>query len=152
VRLGPGDEAKVAAILLHPAVRSGLFDDTDVPSLIEIAETLADGNAYTLMPAPGVIFTGALFIYSTFLVHQAAVPAVRGAAVVRAGHLAVRWAFENIAGCGKLLGLTPSYNVPAIASAKRIGFRVEGRLTGAVLRDGKQHDLIILGLARGEVL
>ncbi len=112
---------------------------------------LRDKAQFILLPAPGAIFMAAPFVYSSFLVHQAAVPEVRGAAVVEAGRLAIRWMFDNVMGCRKLVGMTPAHNVPAIASARRVGFSIEGRLTGVALRDGKTFDLIVLGLSREEV-
>ena len=151
MRLGPGDEERAAKVLLHPAVRDRLFDDSNAPSVLDIGEALRNEDVFVLMPDDGAIFIATPFVYSAFTVHQAAVPEVRGDAVVRAGRLAVRWMFDNVAGCRKLVGLTPSYNVPAIASAKRIGFSIEGCITGAVLGDGKTHDLVVLGLSRGEV-
>lgn len=150
MRLGPGDEARAAAVLLHPAVKDLLFDDSPAPSVAEIVEVLADPDVFVLMPAEGAILIATPFVYSTFAVHQAAIPGIRGAAVVQAGRLAVQWMFDNVAGCRKLVGMTPSWNLPAIAAARRVGFSVEGCITGAVLRDGKLHDLIVLGLARGE--
>lgn len=150
MRLGPGDEARAAAVLLHPAVRYRLFDDSEIPTVLAIGEILRDEDLYILMPIDGAILTVAPFVYSTFTIHQAAVPEVRGAVFIQAAHEAVRWIFGNIPACHKLVGLVPSYNVPSIASATRCGFKVEGRLTGAVMRDGKLHDLIVLGLARGE--
>jgi len=132
-------------------VRDRLFDDLETPSVLAIGEALRDDEMFILMPAEGAILMATPWVYSSFVVHQAAVPEIRGADVVRAGRLAVRWMFDNVSACQKLVGLTPSYNVPAIASAKRVGFSVDGCLTGSVVRDGKLHDLIILGLARGEV-
>ncbi len=38
----------------------------------------------------------------------------------------------------------------AVALYERIGFRVEGRLRGAILRDGRQHDQLIMGLLAEE--
>ncbi len=151
MRLGPGDEERAAAVLLHPAVVDRLFDDSDVPTRDEIRGVLADENFYLLMPTEGAILIASPFVYAIFVVHQAAVPEIRGKAVVQAGRLAVRWMFGNVPGCQKLVGLTPSYNVPAIAAARRVGFMNEGCITGAVLRGGKLHDLIMLGLSRGEV-
>lgn len=151
MRLGPGDEARAASVLLHPAVRDRLFDDSEIPSRLEIGEVLRDEEMFILMPAEGAILMAIPWVYSSFVVHQAAIPEVRGAVVVQAGRLAARWMFDNVAACRKLVGFTPSHNVPAIAAAKRIGFRNEGCITGAVLRDGKIHNLIVLGLSRGEV-
>ncbi|HQU13690.1 MAG TPA: GNAT family protein [Thermodesulfobacteriota bacterium] len=151
MRIGPGDEAKAAAVLLHPAVRNRLFDDSPVPTPDEIGKVLADPDVFVLMPAEGALLIATPFLYSTFAVHQAAIPGIRGAAVVQAGRLAVRWMFDNVSGCRKLVGFTPSWNVPAIAAARRVGFSIEGCIAGAVVRYGILHDLIVLGIARGEV-
>jgi hypothetical protein len=102
------------------------------------------------MPVEGAVLIATPFVYSIFTVHQAAIPELRGAAVVQAGRDAVRWMFVNVAGCRKLVGLTPSCNVPAIAAARRVGFLVEGCIKGAVLRDEKLHDLVVLGISREE--
>ena len=151
MRLGPGDVDRAAKVLLHPAVRDRLFDDSPVPSVAEIGEILRDESVIILMPIEGAILIATPFVYASYVVHQAAIPEVRGAAVVQSGRLAVRWMFDNVAACRKLVGMTPAFNVPAIAAARRVGFAIEGRITGAVLRDGKLHDLIVLGMTRAEV-
>jgi RimJ/RimL family protein N-acetyltransferase len=43
-------------------------------------------------------------------------------------------------------------NEPAIRAYERAGFRQEGAVRGAVLRDGRRHDLIMMGLLRDEWL
>ncbi|MDA8178304.1 MAG: GNAT family protein [Deltaproteobacteria bacterium] len=151
MRLGPGDEERAAAVLLHPAVVDRLFDDSDVPTRDEIRGVLSDESFYVLMPAEGAILIASPLVYASLVVHQAAVPQIRGKAVVQAGRLAVRWMFDNVGSCQKLVGMIPDYNPPAIAAAKRVGFAIEGCITGAVLRGGKLHDLVVLGLSRGEV-
>lgn len=43
-----------------------------------------------------------------------------------------------------------SYNLQAIKTYEKVGFTVEGRKRNAVLRDGNQYDLVIMGLLREE--
>jgi RimJ/RimL family protein N-acetyltransferase len=43
-----------------------------------------------------------------------------------------------------------SYNHQAIRAYEKVGFTVEGRKRSAVLRDGKQYDLVIMGILRDE--
>lgn len=43
-----------------------------------------------------------------------------------------------------------SYNVRAIRTYEKVGFKVEGRMREAVLRDGEKHDRIIMGILRNE--
>lgn len=45
----------------------------------------------------------------------------------------------------KLVGMIPQYNKPALFIANRFGFEREGELTKAVLKNGKPHNLIIVG-------
>lgn len=43
-----------------------------------------------------------------------------------------------------------SYNLPAIKAYEKAGFKVEGQMRSAVLRDGKQYDRVIMGILREE--
>ena len=43
-----------------------------------------------------------------------------------------------------------SNNTPAIRAYRRVGFRQEGIVRGAVLRDGRRHDRILMGILRDE--
>ena len=49
----------------------------------------------------------------------------------------------------KLMAVIPSDNRRAIVSAYVLHFKLEGRLTGAIIRDGGVRDLLIFGLSRG---
>jgi RimJ/RimL family protein N-acetyltransferase len=43
-----------------------------------------------------------------------------------------------------------SYNTPAIEAYKKVGFKVEGQMRNAVLRDGKPFDRMIMGILHDE--
>jgi RimJ/RimL family protein N-acetyltransferase len=45
-----------------------------------------------------------------------------------------------------------SYNLPAIKAYEKVGFKVEGQMRSAVLRDGKKYDRVIMGILRDEWL
>jgi RimJ/RimL family protein N-acetyltransferase len=51
-------------------------------------------------------------------------------------------------GCSKLIGLVPSFNTRAISVDMRLGFRLEGRLTG-MLTD-PDEDLLLLTMTKAE--
>ena len=153
MRLGPEDEGRAAEVLLHPEVAPFLFDEGWAwPNSEAIADTLSDPRKFFLMPRPGMLLLARKLAHSIFEVHQAAIPEVRGPEVVRAGREAVRWLFENVPECHKLVGLTPTWNIHAIASASRVGFLIEGRLHKAAAWRGQMCDVAVLGLTREEAL
>lgn len=43
-----------------------------------------------------------------------------------------------------------SYNLSAIKAYEKVGFKMEGQMRSAVLRDGKQFDRLIMGILRDE--
>lgn len=45
-----------------------------------------------------------------------------------------------------------SFNAPAIKLYEKVGFKHEGRMREAVFRDGKWHDVIMMGLLQKEYL
>ncbi len=45
-----------------------------------------------------------------------------------------------------------SYNLQAIKAYEKVGFKVEGQMRDAVLRDGKKYDRVIMGILRDEWL
>jgi len=45
-----------------------------------------------------------------------------------------------------------SYNLQAIKAYEKVGFKVEGSMRSAVLRDGKKYDRVIMGILRDEWL
>ena len=45
-----------------------------------------------------------------------------------------------------------SYNLKAIKAYEKVGFKTEGSMRSAVLRDGKKYDRVIMGILRDEWL
>jgi RimJ/RimL family protein N-acetyltransferase len=63
--------------------------------------------------------------------------------------LALRYAFHELNLYRLGLDVT-SVNTRAIRAYQKAGFQQEGIVRGAVLRDGRRHDLILMGLLREE--
>lgn len=85
-------------------------------------------------------------------------PEFRGRIALVVVRHAIALAFRDH-GLAKLVAIIPSDHRPAIIGALRIGFRQEGRLTRAIVRDGRDcifnqpphgglTDLLLLGLER----
>lgn len=64
-----------------------------------------------------------------------------------AGKAAIKWMFERTE-AQKLMCLIPSGTRHAVAFARRVGFREEGRLQNAALRNRRLQDLILLGVSK----
>jgi len=60
-----------------------------------------------------------------------------------------QYVFKNST-CIKMVGFIPAYNKPAIAIAKRCGFKHEGTLTKSVVKGWKLHDQEIFGMSKGD--
>jgi RimJ/RimL family protein N-acetyltransferase len=65
--------------------------------------------------------------------------------------LAVRYAFQELNMYRVSLDVF-DYNLRAIRSYQKVGFVPEGRIRQSICRDGKRHDLMIMGILRDEWL
>jgi RimJ/RimL family protein N-acetyltransferase len=63
--------------------------------------------------------------------------------------LALRYAFHEL-NLNRVWLTVISYNARAIHLYEKLGFRQEGSMREAVLRDGKRHDMMVMGLLRSE--
>jgi RimJ/RimL family protein N-acetyltransferase len=61
----------------------------------------------------------------------------------------LKFAFEELNLRRISLGVF-AYNLRAIRSYEKVGFKVEGRLREIVFRDGKRSDMIVMGIFRNE--
>ncbi len=66
-----------------------------------------------------------------------------------ATRLALDYAFKLL-GLNRVYYLAAEPNKAALASYRKAGFREEGRMRQALYRDGRYHDLIVLGMLRDE--
>lgn len=65
----------------------------------------------------------------------------------RFARAACRWMLKH--GARKLVALVPRHNWPAIALARKVGFKSECTLTRCVEWRGRLHDMAVLGLSDG---
>jgi RimJ/RimL family protein N-acetyltransferase len=63
--------------------------------------------------------------------------------------LTLRYAFTELNLHRVTLGVF-DYNPRAIRSYEKVGFKLEGRLRGEMSRQGKRHDILIMGILRSE--
>lgn len=64
-------------------------------------------------------------------------------------HLSLSYAFRTL-GLHRVSYLIPDVNQAALAAYLRAGFHEEGQLRQASYRDGRYHDLMVLGILRDE--
>lgn len=87
------------------------------------------------------------FRYLNAVLYECHVAMLPGARSDNFAREAVRWMWSHTP-AEKLVANVPSANRAAIAYARRAGFAQEGRITKAFLRNGKLHDLIVLGRSK----
>ena len=89
-------------------------------------------------------------------VHTAFMPEFRGKPAKAIGQFAIAKAFTEKA-LLKLWAPIPSDNRPAMMAARLMGFRVEGRLTRAIIRGDSRwgkagiYDMVLFSLNRGDL-
>lgn len=135
------DYELVRSILTHPEVFPGIHDDS-----------AGDREDYYPPPCHEAVYltNGAvLFLIhrwnaAMWQAHMAALPGHRGAEVIRAGKEGLAWMERG--GARKVIGLIPAYMKHSIRTAIAIGFKREGVIKRAFLRDDALHDLVITGV------
>lgn len=65
---------------------------------------------------------------------------------------AIADAWAQLPDCSRLTAFINANNVPAISLAKRVGFRIEGKLRDAIVQFGEPKDAVIMGLTRRAAL
>lgn len=131
----------IGRILNHPQVYDSIIDDTCVPPCVANPSHL-----YLTNDEKTGLLVASHVNGVTCEVHIAVLPELWGRATrfVKDG---LAWGFENLK-YSKYIGFTPVYNRPAVALAKRCGFKEEGRLTNSFLKNWELHDQIIFGLSK----
>lgn len=133
--------AAVARVFNHPKVYGWVSDDNS------IAPYVPDPSHFFLMNKEG---TGAVRLDPltgiACMVHVAALPELWGKTVEFAKE-AIDWAFSNT-GYSKIISLAPEHNHMAIRFGTRCGFKKEGLITKAIMKDWKVQDMIIFGLSK----
>jgi RimJ/RimL family protein N-acetyltransferase len=65
--------------------------------------------------------------------------------------VALNYAFKLL-GLNRVNYLSAAPNAAAVQAYKRVGFQEEGRMRQAIYRDGRYHDVVLLGVLRDEWL
>ena len=137
----------VREIITHPKLYSFCSEDTSASR--EEFKPLEDDNIYYLLPIIdepiGVII---LSHQNTIMlaVHICILPEWWGFAKI-ASISALWWVFQNT-DYTKIVGTIPEYNRHAHSLGLRIGFEDEGRYRKAFLKDGREWDLILMGIRK----
>lgn len=84
--------------------------------------------------------------YITYVAHINMLPQYRGEYALEASQLAINYMLENTP-CRKFVTTIPLYYKNAIRFTQKLGFKLEGRLKNAYLKNGQLDDLIIMGLS-----
>jgi L-amino acid N-acyltransferase YncA len=101
------------------------------------------------MPREDVVFIAFPRYSVQYEVHISMLPSARGRAGVKAAKKSVAYMWRATK-ARKLVGYIPTYNKAAVKFGHLVGFTTEGILTKSFKKDGKMHDMVILGLNREE--
>ncbi len=139
------DMEAVTKIFNHPKVCGWIVDDTAIgPVILNPAHLYVMNEEGTAAAAVSPL-TG-----STCVVHFATIPEVWGKTLEIARE-AIAWIFGNTRFV-KIVGFTPECNRLAVRFGKRCGFRVEGRITKAFMKNWELHDMIVFGLSKHDAV
>ena len=131
----------IRSVITHPRIWPWVSEDGQQP---EDYEPLIHPLVHYLRSGDdGVVEFRAMGV-AIYQGHVAMLPGVRSDDFARA---AVQWMWDNTS-AQKLYCQVPARNRHAVAYVRRAGFAPEGRLTDAYLKNGKLHDLIVMGVSK----
>jgi len=110
---------------------------------------LASDRCYVLMPREDIVFIGFPRYSVQYEVHISMLPSARGRPGVKAAKKAIEYMWKRSTAL-KLVGFVPEYNKAAIKFGHLVGFKTEGTLSKSFRKYGKMHDMIILGINKGD--
>ena len=120
----------------------GIIDKNHITSLKHEAPLVGIGIFEPqVVPGTGVIRSG-IFHVAT------ARKAWKTGLIDEAAHLVIQNLFSEIPTLLRVGGIMMEKNYPAKSLAKRVGFKFEGILEDAILKDGKPENLALFGLTR----
>lgn len=86
--------------------------------------------------------------HTLYEVHTLLLPHAHGKAVA-IGKEALAWAWENTP-AHRIITSVPDYNVLALRLARKVGMVQYGLNVKAFRKNGKDHDILMLGITKGE--
>jgi len=153
MRCSPIDKDRVTRVMCHKSVFDGITDDGVTDPLVlagKIQAMLMNVGIYVLMPNEDCVFILVPVNHVTYEVHTAIIKgparvAARGSALEAMG-----WMQRNTP-IKKVITSVPAYNRAADVFTRRMGFKLEGTLKDAFLKNKVLHDIKIFGLSLEEV-
>lgn len=144
----PASVQLVKNILTYPAIWNATAHD-DSPNPEEFTPII--GITYILACCDGEamgVFTFHPVQYGLlWMAHTAFYPWAKGAAVAAATREGIRMGLQ-FPGCRNIIGMTPTYNTPAVQSALRNGFHKYCEIPEAVRRGGVWHSVMLSGVVK----
>lgn len=143
------EPAAIRQVMIHPKVYKHITDDS-APEPEDFQPRMGPGMVY-LGAYDGREFLGIwLFVERNSVcleAHTMLLPCAYGERGAAAAKACERWIWEHTP-CQRIITEVPSYNLLAYRFAIEAGFKAFGRNLKAWKKDGKLHDLIMLGLSR----
>jgi len=134
-------------IILNPFVQDDISDDfsmgislSEIPIHLKFMGVYDDDllcGLYMLAPQNGV----------TIEVHTCLLPLLRGKKAIQAGELIIKYMFERYK---KIISWIPFDNKKAELYSMLLGFKIEGISRESYLKNGKLHDMKLVGITIGE--
>jgi len=143
------DAEYIKSCVTHPKIWEHSTDDGGLKR-DEYTPIIADA-VYWLKPIENNISYGVFFLHPhnfiCFEAHTCLLPDIWGRSV-ECGLSGIEWMFSNTS-CQRIITSVPSYNKLALRFAEKCGFKQYGVNPQSYLKNGKLHDLIMLGISRG---
>jgi len=140
----------IQQIVTNPAIYPFVSDDgSPAPEYWKAPECLK----YCLVTDSDEVLGLWIFRYvraALWDVHTCLLENARGKRAYEAVKMAPAWAWENLPGARRLITEVPVYNRPALIFALKAGMEKYGVNPKSYLKDGKLHDVVLLGISRGE--
>ena len=144
------DKLAVNKVLAHDEVFPTASEDgcTAVDRYHMADIYLASDHCVVLLPKPGIVLIAFPRYKVQYEIHVSMMKEHRGKAGVKAAKEGIEYMWQNTS-ARKLVGFIPAYNTAAVKFARMMGFKKEGVLTKSYRKDGKMHDMIIVGIQKG---
>lgn len=142
---GLEDIERVARIAKHDSIYPFVLDDgckfDQIDDAMQVVLMLPQ-KWTVLMPTDDSLFIFEQMNHILFEIHYQILPEGRGEKGLRSGKDAVEWIVKNT-DCKKIVGMTP--NIAAVKYGLKLGFKIEGLISNAWMKNGQLLDLTIIG-------
>ena len=88
---------------------------------------------------------------TTLQVHTAILPKYRGKISREAGKAHLKWVYENVPSCNKIVASIPTIRRHVKLYANMLGYKDEGLNRASFMKNGLIHDQWMLGITRDEI-